>query len=273
MAALAVGAPAAGAEQTGAHGGGAQDRPYAIGPLDRLDIRVFDQDDLSGSYRVGSDGAVSFPLIGRVDADGRTARALEELLRERLAAGFLRDPRVNVTVAEYRSRRVFVLGEVRRPGVFPLPLPMTVIELLALAEGTTERASTEAVVLRGGTLPDRGAGAAETAGAKSVRVDLDALGRGDVSQNLTLQAGDTVFVPRAAAVYVFGEVRLPGRYEMRGANTVLQALTLAGGTTVFAALERIRIVRAVDGELAEIPAALGDPVQPDDVVRVPAQFY
>ena len=263
--------------------GDQDEQDYVIGPLDQLDIRVFGQGNLSGSYTVGTDSSISFPLIGRVDAGGRTAQALEELLRERFAAGFLRDPRVNVTVMAYRSRRVFVLGQVRSPGAYPLAVPTTVIELLALAGGSTELAATEVVVVRGGALPAEARESRELPenlpppregdGSEALRVDLEALERGDVSQNVTLQNGDTVFVPRAAVVYVFGEVRRPGRYALRGATTVLQALTLAEGTTPFAALNRMRIVRTVNGEQVEMPAQLNDPVQPDDTIRVPERFF
>ena len=263
--------------------GDQDEQDYVIGPLDQLDIRVFGQGNLSGSYTVGTDSSISFPLIGRVDAGGRTAQALEELLRERFAAGFLRDPRVNVTVMAYRSRRVFVLGQVRSPGAYPLAVPTTVIELLALAGGSTELAAAEVVVVRGGALPAEALESRELPedlpppqegdGSEALRVDLAAIERGDVSQNVTLQNGDTVFVPRAAVVYVFGEVRGPGRYVLRGATTVLQALTLAGGTTPFAALNRMRIVRTVNGEQVDMPAELNDPVQPDDTIRVPERFF
>ena len=104
-------------------------------------------------------------------------------------------------------------------------------------------------------------------------MNLDALAEGDLSQNVTLRHGDTVFVPRAAVAYVFGEVRTPGRYAIRNDATVLQLLALAGGGTEFAALNRIRIVRRVGDEQVEIPAELGDRVQPDDVVRVPERFF
>ena len=246
---------------------------YAIGPLDVLEIQVFEQPDLSGRYTVGTDGSISFPLIGRIDADERTARGLEELLGERLAAGFLRDPRVNVTVTEYRSRRVFILGEVSAPGAYPLAVPMTLIELLALAEGSTKLASTEAMVLRGAALPAEPPRPQESSGSDALRVDLEALAQGDLSQNVTLRHGDTVFVPRVAVAYVFGEVRKPGRYEIRDDTTVLHALTLAGGTTAFAAVNRVRIVRTVNGEQVETPAALSDLVRPGDVVRVPERFF
>ena len=186
-------------------------------------------------------------------------------------------------VTAYRSRRVFVLGQVRSPGAYPLAVPTTVIELLALAGGSTELAATEVVVVRGGALPAEARESRELPenlpppregdGSEALRVDLEALERGDVSQNVTLQNGDTVFVPRAAVVYVFGEVRRPGRYALRGATTVLQALTLAEGTTPFAALNRMRIVRTVNGEQVEMPAELNDPVQPDDTIRVPERFF
>ena len=246
---------------------------YVIGPLDGLDIQVFEQPDLSGRYTVGTDGSISFPLIGRIDADERTARGLEELLGERLAAGFLRDPRVNVTVVDYRSRRVFILGEVSGPGAYPLAVPMTLIELLALAGGSTSLASSEAMLLRGAALAAEPPRPQESSGSDALRVDLEALAQGDLSQNVTLRHGDTVFVPRVAVAYVFGEVRKPGRYEIRDDTTVLHALTLAGGTTAFAAVNRLRIVRTVNGEQVEIPAELSDPVRPGDVVRVPERFF
>ncbi len=85
--------------------------PRRAAPLDVLQVRVFGQPDLSGTYTVGLDGAVSFPLIGRISVGRRTVRAFERLLQERLAAGYLNDPHVTASVAEYRSRRVFVLGD------------------------------------------------------------------------------------------------------------------------------------------------------------------
>ena len=251
--------------QAGAQGG----QPYTIGPLDVLQIQVFNQPELSGRYTVGVDGAISFPLVGRVLAGNHTTQALEQALRGRLREGYFQDPRVTVNVTAYRSRRVVILGEVRRPGVYPLRGAMTLVELLARAGATTERASVEAVVARAG---GRAAGPspAEEAGAgETVRVSLEALGRGDMSQNVTLRHGDTVFVPAAGMAYVFGAVRSPGRYAIRPDTTVLQILSLAGGGTAFAALDRVRVVRAAGGQEKEIPVELSDRVLPDDVVRVP----
>ena len=252
----------------------AQDeQDYTIGPRDVLQIHVFNQPELSGPYTVETDGALSFPLIGRIVAGRQTVRAFEQALRERLAAGYFRNPRVTVTIAEHRSRRVFIVGEVRQPGAYPLTGAMSVIELLALAGGTTPLASGEAVAVRGGPSSTGPVLPADDEGAGTLRVNLEALEEGDLSQNVMLRHGDTIFVPRTEVVYVFGEVRNPGQYPIRNETTVLQALSLAGGGTEFAALNRVSIVRTVNGEQVEVRAQLGDVVQPDDIVRVPERFF
>ena len=246
---------------------------YTIGPRDVLQIHVFNQPELSGPYTVEADGALSFPLIGRIVAGRQTVRAFEQALRERLSAGYFRNPRVSVTIAEYHSRRVFIVGEVRQPGAYPLTGVMSVIELLALAGGTTPLASGEAVAVRAGPQSSAPVLPADGEGVETLRLNLEALEDGDLSQNAMLRPGDTIFVPRTEVVYVFGEVRNPGQYPIRNDTTVLQALSLAGGGTEFAALNRVRIVRTVDGEQQEIRVQLGDMVQPDDIVRVPERFF
>jgi len=109
--------------------------------------------------------------------------------------------------------------------------------------------------------------------AEVIRVDIRDLQRGSLSQNVQLFDGDTVFVPRAELVYVFGEVKNPGSYPIRSDTTVLQALSLAGGATERAALNRIRIVRMVKGEKKEIRAKLDDLVQPGDTIIVPERYF
>src|SRR3954451_21584517 len=113
--ALTVGAltvpPAASAQTAG---------DYVIGPQDVLAIQVFDQADLGGKYTVETDGTFSFPLVGRITAGGLTLRTLEGELRKKLADGYFRTPQVSVAVEQYRSQRVFVVGEVRNPGPVPL---------------------------------------------------------------------------------------------------------------------------------------------------------
>ena len=267
---------------------------YTIGVRDVLDVSVFNQADLSGRYTVETDGAFSFPLIGRVVAAGRTVEELEAALRTRLLDGYFRDPRVTVAVAEYRSRQVFVMGEVRSPGAYPLAADTTLIEVLSLAGSLTSQASGMAIVVRAnGTRPggapgeppfadggggpppaaNGGAGAPLPAESETIRVNLRDLEGGDLSRNIVLRDGDTVFVPRAETFYVFGEVRSPGSFPIQEGLTVLQALSLAGGANEFAALNRITILRMVDGEQVEIRVKLDDLVQRDDTIRVPVKFF
>jgi len=248
---------------------------YVIGPKDVLLITVFDQPDLSGKYAVDADGTFTFPLIGRIKAAGFTIRDFETELKKRLQDGFFRNPQVTVGIEEYRSQRVFVVGEVRQPGTYPLTGGMTLIEALARAGSTLPTASGEVLVVRarkgasvdGPTLPGKD-GAADV-----VTVNIRDLQSGALSQNVALYDGDTIFVPQAEQVYVFGQVKNPGSYPIKRGTTVLQALSLAGGATEHAALNRIKIVRLVKGEKKEIKVKLDDLVQPGDTIIVPERFF
>jgi polysaccharide export outer membrane protein len=248
---------------------------YLIGPQDVLAINVFDQADLGGKYTVESDGTFSFPLIGRVKAAGLTLREFEQELKKALADGFFTNPQVSVAVEQYRSQRVFVVGEVRQPGPVSLTGGMTLIEALARAGSTLPSSSGEVTVVRrkdhdavvGPTLP----GAKEASDV--IRVSIRNLESGAVSQDVELQDGDTIFVPRAESVYVFGQVKNPGSYPIQKDTTVLQALSLAGGVSENGAMNRIRIVRLVDGKRAEIRVNEGDVVKPGDTIVVPERFF
>ncbi|HEX7139314.1 MAG TPA: polysaccharide biosynthesis/export family protein, partial [Vicinamibacterales bacterium] len=121
---------------------------YVIGPQDVLLIQVFDQPDLGGKYTVETDGTFSFPLIGRVKAGSLTLRGFERALKERLADGYFRSPQVTVAVEQYRSQRVFVMGEVRQPGPVALTGGMTLIEALARAGSTLPTSSGEVSIVR-----------------------------------------------------------------------------------------------------------------------------
>jgi polysaccharide biosynthesis/export protein len=247
---------------------------YVIGPQDVLTIQVFDQADLGGKYSVEADGTFSFPLIGRVKAGGLTLRAFEAELKTKLADGYFRNPQVSVAIEQYRSQRVFVMGEVRQPGPVPLTGGMTLIEALARAGSTTVTASGEvaivratAGVVRGPLLPD------QDAGAQVFRANIRDLEAGALSQNLELRDGDTIFVPRAETVYVFGHVRTPGAYGIQADTSVLQALSLAGGVTEHGAMNRVRIVRIEKGSKKEFRVKLTDTVRPGDTIIVPQKFF
>ena len=259
---------------------------YVVGPQDSLVITSYDQPELTGQFTIETDGTFTYPMIGRVSVGGMTLRGVQSAIESRLLeGGFFRAPQVAVAIDQYRSQKIYIVGEVRTPGSYPLSGDMRLVEALALAGSTLATTSGEAVIVRAANalvvesaLVAAGAsGATELPDASSdqvVRVDLRDLENGDVSQNVRLRNNDTVFVLRAESVYVFGQVNNPGAYPLRQKDTsVLQALSLAGGVTDRGATGRIRIVRIVDGEKEEVDAELTDYVLPRDTIVVPERFF
>ena len=246
---------------------------YVIGPQDVLTIQVFDQADLGGKYTVETDGTFSFPLIGRVRAGGLTLRTFEGELKKKLADGYFRNPQVAVAIEQYRSQRVFVMGEVRSPGPVALTGGMTLIEALARAGSTLPSSSGEVAIVRapqgakGPTLPD------PDRSADILRASIRDLEAGSMKQNIELHDGDTIFVPRAESAYVFGQVKTPGAFAIQKDTTVLQALALAGGVTENGAMNRIKIVRLVNGEKKEIKVKPTDLVKAGDTIIGPDKFF
>jgi polysaccharide export outer membrane protein len=240
---------------------------YVIGPQDVLSITVFDQTDLGGKYAVELDGSFTFPLIGRIQAGGTTIRSFEAELKKALADGFFKNPQVTVSIEQYRSQRVFVTGEVRNPGSYALTGDMTLIEALAKAGSTTQNAADEVVVVRGGK------GTVDS-GKDTLRVNLNDLQSGVTgTRNVDLRDGDTIYVGRAELIYVFGQVKNPGSYPIKTGTTILQALSLAGGVTPNGALNRIRVIRTVNGDKKDVKAKLTDAVDSGDTITVPERFF
>jgi polysaccharide export outer membrane protein len=248
---------------------------YVVGLADVLSVSVIGEAALSGKYTVGSDGEFQFPLIGRVKAAGRSVRTIEVDLRTRLAEGLLKNPQVSVEVAEYRSQRVFVIGEVAKPGPLPLRGSTTLLEALAGAGALTERAGGDLLLLRpaaptgdtGPVLP--GAPGVTVVG----RVNIQDLQVGAVSDNSRLMSGDTIFVPRAETIDVIGQVNNPGQYNMEKGLTVLRAISMAGGVTRMGSSGRAKIVRIVDGQKTERAAKLNDLLQPGDTLIVLTRLF
>ncbi len=253
---------------------------YVVGPQDVLTITSYDQADLSGKFTLEADGTFTYPLIGRVKAGGLTLRALENSLKKRLKdEGFFNNPQITIAVETYKSQRIFIVGEVRTPGAYPLSGDMNLVEAIARAGSTLPTASGEAIIVHPAA---QGAGAGalvptlpnQDPAANTERVDLRAMQNGVFTDNIVLRDGDTVFVPRAESVYVFGQVKNPGAYALQQMNTsVLQALSLAGGITDRGATTRIRIVRMMAGEKKELKVKLSDIVLPGDTIIVAERIF
>lgn len=245
---------------------------YVVGSQDALSITVLGRQELAGTYTVQADGTLEFPLIGRVTAAGLTIQALTNVVHDRLADGYFTNPQVSITVQAYRSQKVFIIGEVRTPGTYPLTGDMTLIEALARAGSVSVNAGNDIVVVH--ALADREAHAPSVPDdADVLHVDLSKLQQGDAAENVRLRDGDTIFVSKAETVFVFGQVKNPGSYSIQNGTTVLQALSLAGGTTQRAATGRIRVVRFVNGEKQEVKLQLSDLVKSGDTLIVPERFF
>src|SRR5689334_2378844 len=248
---------------------------YVIGPQDVLTITSYDQADMSGKFTVEADGTFTFPMIGRVKAGGLTLRGLEAAIKAQLKdEGYFRNPQITVAVDTYKSQKVFIVGEVRTPGTYPLSGDMNLVEALARAGSTMPTASGEAVIVHAGENASGPTMPSPDDAKDLVRVNLRDLENGVVAQNAALRDGDTIFVPRAQSVYVFGQVKSPGAYGLQEKNTtVLQALSLAGGVTDRGAMNRIAIIRIVNGDKKEIKAKLTDIVQAGDTIVVRERFF
>ncbi len=207
----------------------AQERQYRIGPSDVLKVTVWGHDDLTRAAVVSAEGTIAFPLLGDVRAAGRTTTELETELRQLLGKDYLVDPQVSVAVQEFRSQRVFVLGEAEKPGTYYLTGRTRLIDVLSQAGGPAKAAGREVQLIRG-PKPE-GPVVPGAAGSTTIRVSLRKLLDGDNADNLLLENGDTIFLPKAASFFIQGEVRKPGSYPLEKDTNALEAITVAGGLT------------------------------------------
>jgi len=238
---------------------------YNIGPDDVLNISVYGYDDLKTETRVSADGRITFPLIGEVNASGKTSIELEEAIAVRLIeGGFIHDAQVSVSVVNHVSQQVSVLGHVNRPGRYPLDSNSSVVDLIAMAEGIDELGDSKVIVTR-------------TVNGKSQKQELDLKAYledvGDVVP-FKMQQGDQVYVPKAPMFYIYGEVQHPGSYRVEPDASVMKALPLGGGLTLRGTENGITIKRKdKSGTLQEIDVDLDDAVLKDDVIYVGERWF
>jgi polysaccharide biosynthesis/export protein len=239
---------------------------YTIGAYDVLSITVWGQSDLSKDYQVDAQGFVPFPLLGRVKAGGLTVTQLAAHLTTLLEKDYLVNPQVIVTVKEYLSKKIQVIGEAEKPGLFYLTGPTTVLEALARAGGLTKAAGKQLFVVRTPRNPD----GTSTGGSAMLRVSLDKLRAGDTSEDISLEDGDTIVVPRTqAAFFVLGEVNRPGTFPLDKDTTVLDAITIAGGFNEKAQPGAMRIIRRIaDGGQETLPVDLASAAGADRMVKL-----
>ena len=281
---------------------------YTVGGNDVLTIFVYDEPDLSRSgMRVARDGTISFPLLGRLQVGGLAVSRVEELISRRLAEKqLLLDAQVTVMVQDYGSKRYKVLGEIRKPGSYPLKANERLLDVISEAGGVDpETAGKEVMIVRTihpvqtaelskkstkstwGETPSFGADYRAAEPVKVViSVDLDRLLRGhDLISNLTLHDNDVIYLPKAEFFYIMGQVKSPGSYKFTRKNlTLVGAIGTAGGFTNIAGRRKTRIIRVENGiekiitvNVDAITSA-GRKIQdvrikPDDIIIVPESFF
>jgi polysaccharide export outer membrane protein len=241
----------------------AQDRSpdYRLGPGDTIRILVFQNPDLTLETRVSESGSITYPLIGSVKLGGLTTDAAEKQIASRLQnGGFVKQPQVNVVLLQNRGNQVSVLGQVNRPGRFPLEtFNMRLTEMIAIAGGIAPTGADTAIVMG-------------TRNGKPFRKEIDVAGLflgNHLEEDIPVSGGDAIYVHRAPAFYIYGEAQRSGSYRVERGMTLQQALAQGGGPTARGSESRIRVSRRnADGKIEVLSPPLTDPVQADDVIYV-----
>lgn len=251
-------------------------KDYIIGQGDNLHVDVWKEPELSRKVTVSPNGGFPYPLLENVNCEGLTVAELEKQLTNSLKGRFLLNPQVTISVTNYASKSVHVLGAVPNVGKFPLKARTTLLEILTEAGGLKEDAGFECIIIRPGEKQGKKSPTTtENAQQEDViSVNLTELMKGDLLQNVELQHGDTIFIPGTQHFFVYGEVKKPGKYKFDKKITVLKAITEAGGTTEEAAsLKRVRIIREERGKKTRIQAKPTDSIKPQDIIIVPESFF
>jgi polysaccharide export outer membrane protein len=248
----------------------AAEEGYVIGAADVLEVQVWDNKDLNQVVTVRPDGKISLPLAGEVQAAGLTVQQLQDTLVE-LYGKTVKSAIVTVLVKEIKSRPVYFIGGFTKPGVEQLTRDLTVLQAISIVGGLLPAADGEnGFIVRN----DR-----------RIPVDFNRLlQKGDVTQNIKLEVGDSVVAPLADAVYIHGEVKTAGAIKSTADLTVLKAISQAGGLTPLAATSRVEILRG-DGEKrqrikVDLDKMMKAPDQnpdvrlkPNDIVFVPQRLF
>jgi polysaccharide export outer membrane protein len=234
-----------------------------------VQVTVFDTPELSAKLRVNADGTIELPVAGSTDVSGMTPQdAANAIVRHLKEAQIMTDPRVTVTIEDYATQQISVLGEVKNPGNYLLLGPHTLYNALSAAGGATEKAGADIVITH----------LADPQKPETIHVSSPNYSQFQGITNVT--AGDVINVSRAVSVYVMGDVARPGEFTMAAGKrlTVLEAIALAQGTNSAASLSRVAIIRKTDGAARIIPVDLkrvaqkgeGDQVlTAEDIVVVP----
>ncbi len=238
---------------------------YRLGIGDVLRITVFQNPELTLEARVSESGVVSYPLLGSVKLGGLSLGQAEKRIADGLRDGnFVKQPQVSILVVTVRGSQASILGQVNKPGRYPLEQADTKLsDLLALAGGIAPNGSDTAVV-------------SGQRDGKTFRkeVDVPLVLAGRQSEDMIIQAGDVVFIDRMPMVYIYGEVQKPGAFRLERDMTLIQALAAGGGLTVRGTEKGLRVNRrGPDGKVKTLTPAMDDTLRDGDVVYVRESLF
>jgi polysaccharide biosynthesis/export protein len=241
-------------------------KTLALGAGDQLRISVFQNPELTLDTRVDGDGHITFPFLNALDVAGKTTSQVEQLIARGLEQkDVLKKPQVSVSLVQYRSQQVAVLGYVNRPGQYVLDMTYTVSGALAQAGGVGAGGADGAILSR-----------VENGESKNIEIDLVNMFRPGASRtaDLVVQPGDVLYVHRAPSFYIYGEVQRPGMQRLERDMTVMQALSSGGGLTQRGTEKNLRITRrAEDGSQRSFDVKLDTRLQADDVIYVRESLF
>ena len=241
-------------------------RDYVLAAGDVVRINVFEHPDMATEARISESGNIRFPLIGEVGIAGLSVSGAEGRIAEKLrSGGFVKRPEVSLIVIQFRGQQVSVLGQVNRPGRYPIEGPTKLSDLIAIAGGVALGGADQITITR-------------KVNGKLSRTEVNqvaAFQSGEITLDVPIENGDVVFVGRAAQFYIYGEVQRPGSFRVEANMTIAQALAVGGGVTPRGSEREIRLTRRDQaGKPITTTAKLNDLVSSDDILLVnPAQFY
>lgn len=238
-----------------------------LGVGDVLKISVYQNPDLSvDGARISETGRVNFPLIGNVAISGLTVTAAEQKIAKLLRdGGFVLRPQVTIQLGQIRSNVISILGQVGKPGRYPIEtVGMKTSEMIAVAGGVTP-AGADVVTLVG------------MRNGKPIKLDIDMpaiLQSGNSELDVPVQNGDVIYVDRAPVFYIYGEVSRPGQFRIERGMDVRQALAQAGGLSARGTQRGLKVHRrAPDGTVTVSDIGLSDPVGREDVIYVKESLF
>ena len=243
-------------------------RDYLVGSQDVLKISVYEHPDLATTVRVSEDGKITFPLVGELEVKNLSVQQIEKKIASKLSDGLIPNPQVSVFIEQYRGTRITVMGEVTKPGQYEITGPTSVVEAISMAFGMTENSGHTIMLFK------KDSSAGKNPGYKRIAIDVDRLFKeGDLSQNVQLQNGDIIYVPKIDFFYIYGEVTRPGIYRIEKGLTVKRAISMAGGFTPKASKGRIEITRRQEGKDIVKKADINESVKPDDTIMVKESIF